>query len=69
MPLTEYQIEPLLDEDQQLFIRQAVRGLPRGLQTSWSQALTDAGDVTAIPGWFLLATTCAAATSQPPDMP
>ena len=67
MPLTEYRLEPLLDEDQQLFIRQAVRGLPRGLQMPWSQALMDAGDVTAIPGWCLLATTCAAATSQPPD--
>jgi hypothetical protein len=69
MPLTEYQIEPLPDEDRQLFIRQAVRGLPRGLQTSWSQALTDAGDVTAVPGWCLLATTCAAAASQPADIP
>jgi hypothetical protein len=67
MPLTEYRLEPLLDEDQQLFIRQAVRGLPRGLQMPWSQALMDAGDVTAIPGWCLLATTCAAATSPPPD--
>ena len=68
MPLTEYHIEPLLDEDRQLFIRQAVRGLPRGLQTSWSQALTDAEDVTAVPAWYLLATTCAAAASQPSDM-
>jgi len=65
MPLTEYQLEPLVDEDQQRFIRQAVRGLPRGLQTPWSQALTAAGDVTAVPGWCLLATTCAAAASQP----
>jgi hypothetical protein len=68
MPLTEYQIEPLVDEDQQRFIRQAVRGLPRGLQTPWSQALTAAGDITAVPGWCLLATTCAAAASQPPDV-
>ena len=67
VPLTAYQLEALLDEDQQLFIRQAVRGLPRSLQMSWSQALMDAGDVTAIPGRYLLATTCAAATSQPPD--
>jgi HEAT repeats/AAA ATPase domain len=68
MPLTEYQIEPLVDEDQQRFIRQAVRSLPRGLQTSWSQALAAAGDRTAMPGWFLLATTCAAATSERPAM-
>lgn len=66
MSLTEYQIEPLGDEDQQRFIRQAIRSLPRGLQTAWSQALT-AGDVTAMPGWLLLATTCAAATSAQPD--
>jgi hypothetical protein len=69
MPLTEYHIEPLGDEDQQHFRRQAVRSLPRGLQTAWSQALTAAADVTAMPGWFLLATTCVAATSQQPDMP
>ena len=69
MPLTEYQIEPLVDEDQQRFIRQAVRSLPRGLQTSWAQALAAAGDITAMPGWVLLATTCAAATSERPDVP
>src|SRR4029453_8657158 len=69
MPLTEYQIEPLVDEDQQHFIRQAVRSLPRRLQTPWSQALAAAGDVSAIPGWLLLATTCAAATSERPDAP
>jgi hypothetical protein len=68
MPLTEYQIEPLLDADRQLFIRQAVRGLPRGVQMSWSQALIDAGDAPAVPGWCLLATTCAAAMSQAPDL-
>src|SRR5262249_37313698 len=43
---------------------QAIRGLPRRLQTPWSQALTSAGDVIAAPGQFLLATTCAAATSE-----
>jgi hypothetical protein len=67
MPLTEYQIEPLVDEDQQYFIRQAVRSLPLRLQTPWSQALAAAGDVNATPGWVLLATTCAAATSERPD--
>jgi hypothetical protein len=69
MPLTEYQIEPLVDEDQQHFIRQAVRCLPQRLQTPWSQALVAAGDVSVMPGWFLLATTCAAATSERPDVP
>ena len=68
MLLTEYQIEPLVDEDQQRFIHQAVRSLPRRLQTSWSQALAAARDVTAMPGWLLLATTCAAATSEQPDV-
>src|SRR5262249_59819886 len=33
MPLTEYQIEPLVDEDQRRFIRQAVRSLPRRFPT------------------------------------
>ena len=32
MSLTVYHIEPLRDEDQQRFIRQAVRSLPRGLK-------------------------------------
>jgi HEAT repeats/AAA ATPase domain/PBS lyase HEAT-like repeat len=68
MPLTEYQIEPLVGEDQQHFIRQAVRSLPRGLQTPWSQALAAAGDVSVMPGRLLLATTCAATTSERPDM-
>src|SRR5262249_17303911 len=68
MPLTEYQIEPLMDEDQQYFIRQAVRSLPSRLQTPWSQALAAAGDVNATPGWLLLATTCAAATSERPEV-
>jgi len=68
MPLTEYQLEALVDEDQQRFIRQAVRSLPRRLQTPWSQALAAAGDVTAMPGWLLLATTCAAATSARPEV-
>ena len=67
MPLTEYQIEPLVDEDQQHLIRQAVRNLPLRLQTPWSQALAAAGDISATPGWLLLATTCAAATSARPD--
>jgi hypothetical protein len=67
IPLTEYQLEPLGDEDRQRFIRQAIRSLPRSLQTHWSQALAAAGDVTTMPGGFLLATTCAAATSERPD--
>src|SRR5262249_32629907 len=69
MPLTEYQIEPLMDEDQQRFIRQAAGGLPGRLQTPWSQALAAPGAVSAIPGWLLLATTCAVATSERPDVP
>jgi len=68
MPLTEYHIEPLVGEEQQRFIRQAVRSLPRGLQIPWSQALAAAGDVNTMPGWFLLATTCAATTSARPDV-
>src|SRR5262245_49925986 len=59
LPLTEYEIEPLMDEDQQRFIRHAVRSLPRRLQAAWSQALAAAGDASAMPGWLLLATTCA----------
>src|SRR5215475_14524096 len=68
MPLTEYEIEPLVDEDQQHFIRQAVRSLPRRLQTPWSQALAAAGDVSVVPGRFLLAATCAATMSARPDV-
>jgi hypothetical protein len=66
MAVTAYQLEPLGDEDQQRFLHQAVRSLPRKLQTSWSQALTAAGDVTAMPGRLLLATTCAATMSAQP---
>src|SRR5262252_4917664 len=66
MPLAEHAIEPLVDEDQQRFIRHAVRSLPRRLQAPWSQVL---GDVRAVPGWLLLATTCAATTSEQPDAP
>jgi hypothetical protein len=68
IPFTEYQIEPLVDEDQQRFIRQAVRSLPRRLQTPWSQALAAAGDASAMPGQLLLAMTCAVATSAQPDV-
>jgi HEAT repeats/AAA ATPase domain/HEAT repeat len=67
MPLMEYQLEPLADADRQRFIRQAVRSLPRRLQTPWSQTLAAGGDVTVMPGWLLLATTCAAVTSERPD--
>jgi hypothetical protein len=68
MPLTEYQLEPLVDNDRQRFMRQAIRSLPRSLQTPWSQALAAAEDVTTMPGGFLLATTCAAITSERPDV-
>ena len=68
MPGTEYQMEPLVDEEAQRLVRQAVRGLPRALQTAWPQALAAAGNVTSTPGWFLLATTCAAATVERPDV-
>jgi hypothetical protein len=68
MPLMEYQLEPLAGEDQQRFIRRAVRSLPRRLQAPWSQVLAAAGDVTAMPGWLLLATACAATTRERPDV-
>src|SRR5712692_10000376 len=69
MPGTEYHMEPLVDEEAQRLVRQAVRGLPRVLQTAWPQALAAAGNVASMPGWFLLATTCAAATVERPDVP
>ena len=68
LPFAEYQLEPLVDEEHQRFVRQAVRGLPRVLQTSWSQALAAAGDVISTPGRLLLATTCAAATVARADV-
>ena len=69
MPLTEYQIRAARGPktSSASYVQRSV-GLPRKLQTAWSQALAAAGDVSSIPGWFLLATTCAAATAARPDV-
>lgn len=60
-PLTECQLQPLTDAEHQHLVRQALRGLPRSLQTSWQQALVTVDAATCSPGWLLLATTCVAA--------
>ena len=62
--LTECRLEPLSSAEHQGLLQQALRRLPRAVQTSWSQALATVDTTTLSPGWLLLATTCAAALAE-----
>lgn len=62
--VTEYRLEPLSSAEHQHLQHQALRRLPRPVQTSWSQALATADTATLSPGWLLLATTCASALAE-----
>jgi len=64
MSVAECRLEQLAGEEHQRLLRQALRRLPRVVQTSWSRALTTADTATLSPGWLLLATTCAAAMAE-----
>lgn len=64
MPVLEYRLEQLASAEHQQLVSHALRRLPRGVQTVWSQALTTADTATLSPGWLLLATTCAAAMAE-----
>lgn len=64
MAVTECQLEPLSSAEHQHLQQQALRRLPRPVQTSWSQALATADTAAVSPGWLLLATTCAAALAE-----
>ena len=64
IPLTQCRLEQLSSAQHQRLLRQALRRLPRPVQTSWQRALATADTATMSPGWLLLATTCAAALAE-----